>query len=473
MKKHLILFSSVLVLGAVALTIGGTEVGAEKVMDVKVESAASVDADPVKFNVNGVVYTITENTNEAVITSHIKNGLPEVVTINEKITDPTTKIQYTVTGIGTGALGLGTEETDIVKEISVPKTVLKIGNSAFSGRTKLENVKLSDGVTSIGSYAFTYATSLKSIIIPNSVKTIGDAAFLGASSLSNVALPNGLVALSTSLFRDCISLKTINIPNSVSFISYHVFTGSGLTKIAMPTSLVKREDLSVESFYGDYIEEITFTSSIVNGIYSNVFKAPIKEGYIFEGWANSEGTTYQSDTLSIPAETGNITLTAKWKQDTATPKPSTGVSDATIKLLEKQEVGAVSFGAIATDAKMVFDEIILDGTSKTTSEQTASKIKVTDTRANKNTGWKVGVNYKDTNYIDKKMNLTLNGTSTNASVVSNVSLDKTKKDLFTGGTAKASSYEVKLNPTLTIPADFKAVGNQTTQVEWTLEMDVQ
>lgn len=41
-------------------------------------------------------------------------------------------------------------------------------------------------VTSIGSYAFEYCTSLKSITIPNSVTTIEQEAFNNCSNLSNV-----------------------------------------------------------------------------------------------------------------------------------------------------------------------------------------------------------------------------------------------------------------------------------------------
>ena len=43
-----------------------------------------------------------------------------------------------------------------------------------------------DSVTTIGSYAFSYCSSLTSITIPDSVKSIGDYAFHDRSSLTSV-----------------------------------------------------------------------------------------------------------------------------------------------------------------------------------------------------------------------------------------------------------------------------------------------
>lgn len=557
MKKHIILFSSVLVFGVAGLTVGGSEVRAEEAPIEAVADGAAVAPDELNTRVeakadfydnNSIGYKVTNATaKEVTITTHYFNGLSENVVIPEKVTNG--GVEYTVVEIAASAMGLltltnvGTLESDTVKTVIIPKTVKVIGQAAFYNRKQLDSVNLSEGLvtigtsafratgiksivlpdtvvtigeqafmeaaslvsinipknvktignftfqdctsltgvnlpsslTSIGNSAFRNTTSLKTMVVPNSVKTIGHYAFAEATSLSSVTLPAELDTLSNYLFYNCKSLKKINIPDSVTTFVGNVFKGSGLTDVTLPKSISSGEKLGFESFYVDYLEVINFTSAFPEGMSTNVFKEPIKDGYTFDGWSGSDGETYQQNELSKPAKKGNITLTAKWKQGPETPKPSTGISDATIKLLEKQEEGAVSFGAIATDAKMVFKEITLDGKIQTTEEgvQTSSKVKVTDTRINKNTGWKVGVNYKDTNYIDKKMNLTLKGTSTNAAVVSNVSIDKTKKNLFTGGTAKAGSYEVKLNPTLTIPADFKATGNQTTQIEWTLEMDVQ
>lgn len=63
----------------------------------------------------------------------------------------------------------------------IPNTVTTISNYAFYYCSYLENVIISDGVTSIGQYAFNNAfynsVSESSIIIPNSITSIGADAF--------------------------------------------------------------------------------------------------------------------------------------------------------------------------------------------------------------------------------------------------------------------------------------------------------
>ena len=44
---------------------------------------------------------------------------------------------------------------------------------------KIKNVIIENGVTSIGSYAFSYCNKLTSITVPNSVRYIGSYAFYG------------------------------------------------------------------------------------------------------------------------------------------------------------------------------------------------------------------------------------------------------------------------------------------------------
>ncbi len=523
MKKHIILFSSVLVFSAAALTIGGSEVRAEGVTQetiVPIEEKAKVKAAAEFYDNNNIGYSVTNaTTKEVAIVTHRLNGLSENLVIPEKVSND--GIEYTVTEVADQGLVLFSDEKDTVKSVTIPKSIKRVGrdafykremmesvtfseglstiginafsgtglksislpstlitidNQAFMGCESLTNVTMKEGIETIGTFAFQNCTTLKAIVIPNSVNNLGAYAFNGNKSLSSAVLPANITKLSRNLFFDCVLLKTINIPDTVTSIEDQVFEGSGLVEVRLPEGITVNEAFGYQAFFADHVEKITFTSAITTGIATNIFKAPIKEGFIFDGWSGSNGESYLQSELSTPARKGDITLTAKWKQDTETPKPSTGTSEATIKLLEKQAVGSVSFGAISTDAKMVFKEIVLDGTSKTTVEdesQSVSKVKVNDTRTDKSTGWKVGVNYKDTNYLDKKMNVILKGTSANASVVNNVSIDQTKKNLFTSGTAKAENYEVKLNPTLTIPASFEATGSQTTQIEWTLEMEVE
>ena len=105
----------------------------------------------------------------------------------------------------------------------------------------IKYVTIQDGVTSVGSLAFSNCSSLTSINIPNSVTSIGDDAFQNCSSLTSITIPNSVTSIGDYAFNSCSSLTSITIPNSVTSIGYAAFAscsrltsvtiGSGVTSI--------------------------------------------------------------------------------------------------------------------------------------------------------------------------------------------------------------------------------------------------
>ena len=119
--------------------------------------------------------------------------------------------------------------------ITVPEGVKTIGSHAFTSCTRLTTITIPEGVTSIGSYAFYYCRSLTSITLPEGVKTIGSDAFSGCSSLTDITLPEGVTSIGDCAFRDCTNLTSITIPESVTSIGYATFSGCYcLTSITIP-----------------------------------------------------------------------------------------------------------------------------------------------------------------------------------------------------------------------------------------------
>ena len=68
-----------------------------------------------------------------------------------------------------------------------------IGDSAFFGKTFIENIVIPEGVTSIGNSAFNGCSGLTSVTIGNSVASIGTSAFYGCTSLATVINYSDLV----------------------------------------------------------------------------------------------------------------------------------------------------------------------------------------------------------------------------------------------------------------------------------------
>lgn len=91
-------------------------------------------------------------------------------------------------------------------------------------KDELETVVISDGVTSIGEYAFYYCSSLKSVTIPSSVKSIGMGAFYHCDALPNITITNSVTSIGDEAFKYCTGLKEVTIPGSVKSIGEGAFS---------------------------------------------------------------------------------------------------------------------------------------------------------------------------------------------------------------------------------------------------------
>ncbi len=74
--------------------------------------------------------------------------------------------------------------------VIIPNTIIAIDSYAFSQRTNITNVTLSDNVISIGYHAFWNCTSLTSVIIGESVNAIDEEVFDGCENLQSVTFKN-------------------------------------------------------------------------------------------------------------------------------------------------------------------------------------------------------------------------------------------------------------------------------------------
>lgn len=72
-----------------------------------------------------------------------------------------------------------------LNSIVFPKTLRRIGDSAFDGQSRLRNISISEGLVSIGASAF-YRTDLVSLELPSTIQTINIAAFKDCFNLSNI-----------------------------------------------------------------------------------------------------------------------------------------------------------------------------------------------------------------------------------------------------------------------------------------------
>ena len=147
--------------------------------------------------------------------------------------------------------------------VTIPNSVINIGEAAFSGCTHLSSVTIPNSVTSIGSFAFSGCSSLTSVTIGNSVSSIGDHAFYRCNSLTTVSIPNSVTDIGRSAFNSCRRLTSITIPNSVKNIANEVFFEcSSLTSITIPNSV---KSIGNSTFWGcSSLTSVTIPNSVTS-----------------------------------------------------------------------------------------------------------------------------------------------------------------------------------------------------------------
>ncbi len=122
--------------------------------------------------------------------------------------------------------------------VSIPDSVTSMGDSVFGDCYSLESITIPDSVTSMGDYAFNCCSSLTSVSIPDSITSIGDYIFRECSSLESITIPDSVTSIGNYAFEDCSSLASVSIPDSVTSIGPSAFGNcSSLTSVNLPSGL--------------------------------------------------------------------------------------------------------------------------------------------------------------------------------------------------------------------------------------------
>lgn len=174
----------------------------------------------------------------------------------------------------------------ILRKISFPTNLVRIGSAAFYSCSGLLSVEVPATVTSIGASAFsscglksvilpptkisyygwafdncdslfaaitpyTYdggdifmgSKNLRTIIVPEGVTTIRDGAFYQLTSMTTIKLPSTITSIGTHAFYNCINLDSITIPEGVTSIGQGAFwQNMKLKSVKIPNSLTTLED---------------------------------------------------------------------------------------------------------------------------------------------------------------------------------------------------------------------------------------
>ena len=92
-------------------------------------------------------------------------------------------------------------------KVEIPSEVVMIADGAFEGTDVIE-VKLNEGIKSIGKRAFAKCKYLKNINFPKSLNKIGDEAFYDCDQL-NVSIPSSVLIVGDNVFNKKIETKQV------------------------------------------------------------------------------------------------------------------------------------------------------------------------------------------------------------------------------------------------------------------------
>lgn len=207
---------------------------------------ASAAGDKVKVG-NYYYYLDTENKTAEVAptedTTAYATGrlvIPSYITYNDE--------NYSVTAVGDYAFSFCTGITTL----TIPTSILRIGNGAFQGCSKINTVLFQvTKVEEIGDAAFEGCEKISSITIPATLKRLGAWAFAGCTALKVAAIPANITYIGKNAFMRCTSLTSANIKANISEIPDGIFDHcTSLTKVAVTDSILQKIDnVGIASFY--------------------------------------------------------------------------------------------------------------------------------------------------------------------------------------------------------------------------------
>ncbi len=139
--------------------------------------------------------------------------------------------------------------------------VTKIGDYAFCGHSEITELNLPSHITAVGDHAFQDCKNLQTAYVPEAVRTIGDYAFAGCSldvsdenmpeyySIS-ILLSEGLESVGDYAFSRMYGLTYLNLPQSLTTLGKGTFAGDNrLLSMRIPAKVTVIPDRLFESCF--------------------------------------------------------------------------------------------------------------------------------------------------------------------------------------------------------------------------------
>ena len=172
------------------------------------------------MELNGLLFSLNEETKEAVITGRTAEALNE----NGELLIPA-KVVFD----------------------NVEYLVTEIGESAFDGDEDITALVVEEGVKTIRELAFNWCSSLKTVQLPASITTIENEVFHACAKLVSVVLPENLSTIQCCTFENCYRLQSVTWPHALESIENEAFRCCYFLQYELP------EDQEIEVAYDAFV----------------------------------------------------------------------------------------------------------------------------------------------------------------------------------------------------------------------------
>ncbi len=100
----------------------------------------------------------------------------------------------------------------------------------------ISSIVISSGITRVGESSFAYSTA-SSVSLPSSLLTIGEAAFYGCTNLTSITIPDSVTAIGIGAFANSYNITKITLGSSLETIKSYAFQYTAITTLTLPASL--------------------------------------------------------------------------------------------------------------------------------------------------------------------------------------------------------------------------------------------
>ncbi|MBD3899002.1 leucine-rich repeat domain-containing protein [Mycoplasma hominis] len=190
------------------------------------------------------------------------------------------------------------------KSITIPTSVKEIEEGAFKDFKELKEVKLNEGLKSIGDNAF-LGTSISSIVLPKNIVSFGRAMF---NSDCNIILDSNITYISYGIAKAFENSKKVIIPNSVKEIEEGAFEGfENLKEVVLNEGI---ERIGKNAFKNRNLEVVTIPNS-AKEIGTNAFLAGFQNYYWMPFYHSLKEVYYKGNKKNTPWNWNDIGIDIK------------------------------------------------------------------------------------------------------------------------------------------------------------------